>query len=125
MRRGFLAYSLYCARERCADLLSLPLGPVTPGVKPNCKFSTADPARPAGISTNQFLRGTKSIAATNNVHGGQSTERPWLERTIVAPSLAARYDTTVTRSASRGVRTAEDGSARNGGTVLSPTRRRA
>ena len=35
-------------------------------------------------------RGTNSIAATNSADGGQSTERPRVETTIVPPSLAAR-----------------------------------
>src|SRR5271156_1735886 len=89
----------------------------------NCKFSMAAPARPAGISTSQFLRGTNSIAATNSADGGQSTDRPRLETTILAPSLAARYDTRMTRSARRAVRVTEERFVRNGGALLLPTRR--
>src|SRR5215469_15524318 len=77
------------------------------GVKPNCKSWATRPAKPAGMSIGQVLRGTNSNTDTNNALAGQSTDTPWLERAILWPNQAATYDTTTTRSARTAVRSRE------------------
>jgi len=108
---------------RNSTVLARKSRPVAPSVKPNCKFSTAAAAWPAARSTSQSLLGSKSMAATNNADGGQSTERPWLEITMAPPNLAARYETRKTTRPKRAVCTGEKRSVRDGGALLSPTKR--